>query len=297
VLLGTIIARGISRPVSRMASTIRAAAESNDLTTRLDIRRRDEIGQLAGSTNTLLDRMQQLVGDVAKVAHDVAGAASQIAASAEEMSASVSEVARQAASATDAAAESGKVAQAGGQAVEQTIHGMQRIHEAVECGNRNVTDLGSKAEQIGKVIAVINDVAEQTNLLALNAAIEAARAGEHGRGFAVVADEVRKLAERTTRATEEVASSIQAIQSQTRTACDSMSAGTGQVREGVELAEKAGNNLREIVTRATSVAGMISSISAASQQAGAGATESATAATHLAAKANDLLGLVNFKLK
>ena len=126
--------------------------------------------------------------------------------------------------------------------------------------------------QIGEVIDVINDIADQTNLLALNAAIEAARAGEHGRGFAVVADEVRKLADRTTEATREIAESIQAIRDDTGQAVSQMNAGTEQVQMGADRAKEAGQSLEQIVANATDVAQMIQSIAATAEQQSAAAS-------------------------
>ena len=174
-------------------------------------------------------------------------------------------------------------------------------------------ELGKRGEQIGQVIEVINDIADQTNLLALNAAIEAARAGEHGRGFAVVADEVRKLADRTTQATEEVAQSITAIQQETDTAVQRMRAGPERVTQGVELAGRAGASLEEIVAGAGDVAGLVQSIAAAAEQqssaseevsrnvesitavasqAAEGAQQSAAASAQLSGKAEQLQQLV-----
>ena len=129
-----------------------------------------------------------------------------------------------------------------------------------------VKELGKSSDQIGEIIGVIDDIADQTNLLALNAAIEAARAGEQGRGFAVVADEVRKLAERTTKATKEIAGMIKKIQADTTGAVQSMEEGTQEVERGIELADKAGMSLKEIVGVSQKVTDMVTQIAAASEE-------------------------------
>lgn len=143
--------------------------------------------------------------------------------------------------------QNGVVAEDGGKAVGETVQGMLRVKEAVFETAREINRLGEHSQRIGEIIQVIDEIAEQTNLLALNAAIEAARAGEHGKGFAVVADEVRKLAERSGKATKEIALLITDIQKGTKTAVDSMAVGTREVAEGVKLAEKAGQALSMIV--------------------------------------------------
>ncbi|HCD31133.1 MAG TPA: hypothetical protein DER01_01920 [Phycisphaerales bacterium] len=182
-----------------------------------------------------------------------------------------------------------------------------------------IDGLGVRGEEIGQIIGVINDIADQTNLLALNAAIEAARAGEHGRGFAVVADEVRKLAERTMQATKEVTKSITAIQSETSHAVEQMGEGTQRVNQGVTHAEKAGNALEAIVNGSKLVSTMIQSIAAASDQqstatqeisrsidtinsvtrhSAEGAQQAASAAVQLSDKSERLRHLVGqFKLR
>ena len=190
---------------------------------------------------------------------------------------------------------------------------MDAIKDAVTSSSASVEELGRRGQQIGQIIEVINDIADQTNLLALNAAIEAARAGEHGRGFAVVADEVRKLADRTTKATEEIGESIRAIQTETDDAVQRMASGTEQVDAGVAKAREAGQSLGRIVSASQSVAQMIQSIAAAaeqqsaaseqisrnvesiasaSNQASEGAGQAATAATQLSTKAEQLQALV-----
>lgn len=144
--------------------------------------------------------------------------------------------------------QNGVIAENGGIAVEKTVTGMQKVKEAVFETAQRIHELGEQSQKIGEIIQVIDDIAEQTNLLALNAAIEAARAGDHGKGFAVVADEVRKLAERSGKATKEIAGLITDIQHGTKIAVDSMQVGTKEVEDGVSLAQQAGRSLNEIVS-------------------------------------------------
>jgi methyl-accepting chemotaxis protein len=140
---------------------------------------------------------------------------------------------------------------------------MRSIAESTKAVASRITELGKSSEQIGKIIAVIDDIADQTNLLALNAAIEAARAGEQGRGFAVVADEVRKLAERTTKATKEIASMIESIQKETKSAVQAMEKGSREVQLGVEKTTASGAALGEIIRMSEQVGDMISQIAEA----------------------------------
>ncbi len=331
----------VLRPLNQITARIKDIAQGEgDLTKRVEHHSQDELGELSGWFNTFVERIHDVIVEVSGATGAVAGAASQIAASSEvmskgmveqdqqvtqisaaieQMSASVVEVAKKSADAASNAGESGKVAQEGGKIVNETIEGMRAISDAVSAGAASVSELGNRGEQIGAIIEVINDIADQTNLLALNAAIEAARAGEHGRGFAVVADEVRKLADRTTKATEEIAGSIKAIQSETGQAVTKMNAGTEQVMVGVESATKAGQSIQQIVNSAGEVAGMIQSIAAAAEEQSAaseqvsrnvesilvvtrqsaeGAAQSASTAVNLSAKAEQLQALVGqFKTK
>jgi methyl-accepting chemotaxis protein len=196
---------------------------------------------------------------------------------------------------------------------------MRTIAASVGATAKKVEELGKSFDQIGRIIGVIDDIADQTNLLALNAAIEAARAGEQGRGFAVVADEVRKLAERTTRATKEIADMIRTVQEETKVAVVAMEEGTKQVEEGVTTTSKAGDSLKQIIHMSEQVGEMITHIAtAATEQSSAteqinnnmdqiaklvkessdGARESAKACQDLSGLALDLQKLVsNFKLE
>ncbi len=333
--------RMVTTPLRNLVERFRDIAEGEgDLTMRVDQSRTDEIGELGKWFNSFVERVHDLIVSFAGAASEVASASNEIAASAtemaggmqeqneqitqisaavEEMSASVIGVAHNSADAAKSAEKSGNVATEGGQVVAETIEGMHTISQAVASSAECVTELGKRGEQIGEIISVINDIADQTNLLALNAAIEAARAGEHGRGFAVVADEVRKLAERTTTATEEVAQSIREIQTQTKHAVNQMGDGTTQVQEGVKKATRAGQSLEQIVVGAKEVSCMIQSIaatadeqsavaeeisrniqsvSALSNQVGEGTAQSAQAAEKLSRKSEQLIGLIGkFKIK
>ncbi|MEM7625919.1 MAG: methyl-accepting chemotaxis protein [Planctomycetota bacterium] len=305
VLFVLMLSLMFGRPVKQLIERIRDIAEGEgDLTQRIDVKSDDELGQLGRWFNQFVQRIHDVMVTVAGSTHEVASAATEIAASSEEistgmgeqsaqvtqisaaveeMSASVVEVARKSADASKNAEQSGKAATEGGRIVEQTINEMNAISEAVNASSRSVQDLGQRGEQIGEIISVINDIADQTNLLALNAAIEAARAGEHGRGFAVVADEVRKLADRTTQATDEISQSIKAIQSETTSAVERMGEGTRQVEVGVNRATDAGTSLTQIVSNAREVAGMIQSIAAATEEQSAASEEVARTIEAIAA--------------
>jgi len=321
------------KPVSALIERVKDISQGEgDLTQRLDVASQDELGQLSKWFNAFVAKIHDVVAEVSISSREVASAATEIAASSEEisagmtqqssqvtqissaveeMSASVIEVAQKAADASNNASESGDLE--GGRVVDETITGMNDISEAVSSSAISVQELGKRGEQIGEIIDVINDIADQTNLLALNAAIEAARAGEHGRGFAVVADEVRKLADRTTKATEEVATSIKAIQKETSEAVGRMESGTAQVAHGVENAGKAGQSLNQIVNSAQGVADMVRSIAAAAEEQSAaseqiakniesiaavtreateGTSQASQAAQSLSGKAETLLQLV-----
>ncbi len=295
ITITVVLTRLITKPLLTIRDRVMDIAQGEgDLTKRIDIDTTDEIGEVATWFNKFLDNLHTIISDVSGVTREVSSAATEIAASSEEiaagmerqqqqtsqvsaaveeMSASVTEVAQKAADASTKAAGAGEQAATGGEVVIRTVEGMRAISEQVNESAVAVGELGRRGEEIGEIISVINDIADQTNLLALNAAIEAARAGEHGRGFAVVADEVRKLAERTTTATEEVAESIKAIQGETTKAVDRMTSGQERVQEGVQLAEQAGQALDAIVSESQSLAGMIQSIAAASEEQSAASTE------------------------
>ncbi|MBL9033006.1 MAG: methyl-accepting chemotaxis protein [Phycisphaerae bacterium] len=277
----------MGKPLAKLVNTARQIIDTKNLAQRVGIVRHDEIGRTASAFDELVGSLQGVITQVSSASQSVAAASTEIAASAEEMagtlraqeesasqvaaaitemSASVQEVATKSTGAAGSAIEAGKQANEGGDVVRQTVTEMVEIKDQVTQAAGEVEQLAVKAESVGQVLGVISDIADQTNLLALNAAIEAARAGEHGRGFAVVADEVRKLAERTQQATQEVAQSVSAIQQGTKGAVEKIKQCTERVTRGSELAESAGKALEQIVQGAGTVQSSIEGISAAAQQ-------------------------------
>ncbi len=190
----------------------------------------------------------------------------QVSSAIEEMTSTIVEASKNAGDAAGQAKQAAEAAQQGNDVVAHTIEGMNRIATVVQESAHTIQKLSKSSDQIGEIATVINDIADQTNLLALNAAIEAARAGEQGRGFAVVADEVRKLAERTTKATAEITTMIKTIQGETRGAVTAMEQGINEVQAGRELADQAGDSLQSIGEYAQRVMDMVRQIATAAEQ-------------------------------
>ena len=306
--LATVICLSVFRRLGNLLARMSDVAEGDgDLTIRINDSSKDECGMLAQQFDTFVGRVQEIMKAVSESSQSVASAATEIAASNEEMSAGLtvqSEQTQQVAEATQRMAETANQvanrSSEGGQVVSQTIEQIEQIAGAVQNSADKVGELGRKSDEIGQIISVINDIADQTNLLALNAAIEAARAGEHGRGFAVVADEVRKLAERTTKATEQVGTSIKEIQQETSSAVTNMQAGRDKVQHGVDYARRAGDALSAIVSAAEQQSGVtqeiaqsIDHLNSVAMQSREGAQQAAAAATQLSSEAEKLQSLVN----
>jgi methyl-accepting chemotaxis protein len=226
----------------------------------------NQVTAVSGMLSSAADELTSMMRDLTRGMDQTADQTGQVATAMEEMNATVLEVAKNAGLASDASDRANKVAQDGGAEVARTVEETRAMAATTEVLAGTLQQLSEKAENIGKVMAVINDIADQTNLLALNAAIEAARAGDAGRGFAVVADEVRKLAEKTMAATKEVETAISAIQTTSTEAVSEMSRTRERVNQTRAMAETAGKVLGEIVSQSNSIADMVRNIATAAEQ-------------------------------
>jgi methyl-accepting chemotaxis protein len=325
-----LVRKVVLRPLQAVLAMANRIAE-NDLTVAdIEVHTQDEMGATAVALNRMKTNLTAAIEEISITAERLASTTQEISANTTQaaggarsqneqmtllgtavksVAQAVHQVENNSKQATECAQKTAETARAGGRIVDDTLGIMHSIAGSVREAGSTIENLGKSSERIGKIAGVIDDIADQTNLLALNAAIEAARAGEQGRGFAVVADEVRKLAERTTKATKEITDMIASVQADTRTAVSGMERGTQQVDEGVSITTKAGDALKEIIDGAGQVGEQISGIaqaaihqSASTRQASsnleliaksvgesaAGAEESATACSELAEVAMNL---------
>jgi methyl-accepting chemotaxis protein len=263
----------VARSGGTLAQTVtEASATIEQMTVSIDQMARD-LESLAGTVNettATVEEMASFIASVAQNAESLGEAASRASATVSGMAGAVNDVAKIASEADRISARASEDAKSGGEAVARTVDGMRAISENMENTARVITGLGKRSQEIGRILEVIEEIADQTNLLALNAAIEAARAGEAGRGFAVVADEVRKLAERSVEAAKEIGDVVRQVQQETTDAVDVARSGASEAKQGIALADKAGAALRNIiesVSRSSDLMGQIANATGKQSQA------------------------------
>ncbi|NTV70659.1 MAG: HAMP domain-containing protein [Azonexaceae bacterium] len=290
LLLAFLTIRSVVGPLNEMRSVIDRAANQNDFTGSINVSGHNEIADTAQSFNTMMATLRTSLTDLkqnmisvddalmtlatssdqaARASMSTSEAASAMAASVEEMSVSITSVSASTNEALNISESAGQSAETGGKVIDSTVTEIEKIAVVIDQVSGTIKALGESSDRISSVVQVIRDVADQTNLLALNAAIEAARAGEAGRGFAVVADEVRKLAERTSTATGEIAAMINNIQTCSRSAVDNMEHTVTQVGRGTQQAQEAGQAIVSIREGSAQVVRVVHDIADAMSEQGA----------------------------
>jgi methyl-accepting chemotaxis protein len=290
---GLWLSRSIVRPIEACLGSIRALAAGNLMVAPMNSIARDELGELSRASDKLAATIKDIISEIAISSSEVAAAAGEIAVGAQGMSVAAGQVSNQCAVASGDASATGRHATSGGRAIQQATEEIARIDSFVRERTDEVSELADRGRQIARVVQLIDDISDRTHLVALNASIEASKAGPNGRAFAVLADEVRRLAERALKAVEEATATVRNVQDDTRSAAEKMSFGALQIKQSADMAGRASHDLAEIIRTSGGVSTMIRTISAAAEEAGAGAAQSASAAAQLCTRAEDLKAMVS----
>jgi len=306
--IGLFAARSIVKPLQKVVAFVQEVAEGDLSEHKQTISTNDEIGKLAEAVVTMRGHLRELIGHLNDIIEKVVSSSQQLSASAElsaqtsgqiassisevaqgtekqlrdidatasvveEMSAGVEEIAASASTMAGTAEKTAEAAKEGSTAIEKAVRQMENIEQTVMRSSEVVTKLGDRSKEIGQIVDTISSIAGQTNLLALNAAIEAARAGDQGQGFAVVAEEVRKLAEQSQDASKQIADLINEIQRDTEMAVNAMGDGTREVNLGAQVVDGAGQAFQDIFSLVNTVSSDVREISAAMEQMASGSQE------------------------
>ena len=332
--VGFVIGRSIIGGLMAVQRTVVRIEADLDFSLRVPAKYKDELGQMANALNRLLERLQTNLkaiaasagevsaasaamtdasSQVARASEEQSSAATHVSASVEQLTVSIAHVGERAVATRQSTAQAGVLAETGRKVVEQTVAEIHAIADAVSIASARIEELGTQSDRITAVVSVIRDVADQTNLLALNAAIEAARAGEQGRGFAVVADEVRKLAERTAKSTQEITAMIEAVRNGARSADEGMrlavervSAGVARTSEAnevigrihddsehtIEMVNEMSDALGEQTSASTDIAQQVEKIAQMAEECSAAAAGSALSARDLDQHASEMREIV-----
>lgn len=287
VSVAALIAIGIIRPVQHLAQIMTSASKEHDLTLRANVKGRDEISSMAQNFNGMMGEFETMMRSIVDSSAQLSAAAGeltaiscagkesaarqgseteQVASAMDEMTATVRDVASNASYAADASSTADQEVQASKAVVNDNMRSISALADEVQNTAQTISELSNDSENIGTVLNVIREIAEQTNLLALNAAIEAARAGEQGRGFAVVADEVRMLAQRSQHSTKEIQEIVERLQQSSERAVSAMQQGQEKARDSVEKAQSVGTSLDKIAQAVSSINDMNLQIASAAEE-------------------------------